>query len=95
MRAHICIYLLTGMAGRAANCKLAKCVDANKAPWLPNGLIIVETARFSLLGVLLKLNALPTLIFVLAANLLQKGEKERAEFVRMMKIIDFIKQTKY
>jgi hypothetical protein len=36
---------------------------------LPNGLIIVETARFNLLGVLLKLKALPTFIFVREANL--------------------------
>jgi len=36
---------------------------------LRTGLIIVDTARFNLLGVLLKLNARPTLMRVLLANL--------------------------
>jgi len=36
---------------------------------LSTGLIIVDTARFNLLGVLLKLKARPTLLRVLLANL--------------------------
>lgn len=41
---------------------------------LPKGLIIVETARFNLLGVLLKLNVRPIFILVLEANLKRVGE---------------------
>lgn len=64
-----------GIAGRAANWRLAKCEEAIKALWLANGLIILDTARFNLLGVLLKLNALPTFILVFAASLLWKKKK--------------------
>uniref|UniRef100_A0A224XVP9 Putative secreted protein n=1 Tax=Panstrongylus lignarius TaxID=156445 RepID=A0A224XVP9_9HEMI len=47
----------------------ASCVAGVKFVVEPNGDIIVDIARFNLLGVLLKLNALPTFILVLEANL--------------------------
>ncbi|MCP6508380.1 hypothetical protein NL478_26825, partial [Klebsiella pneumoniae] len=59
-----------------AKCILANWVDGVRAcvtgpllVRLSTGLIIVDTARFNLLGVLLKLNARPTLMRVLLANL--------------------------
>lgn len=61
-----------------AKCILANCVDGVRASVLgplvkpSTGLIIVDTALFNLLGVLLKLNARPTLIRVLVANLKQR-----------------------
>lgn len=43
----------------------------------PKGDIIVDIALFSLLGVLLKLNARPTFILVREANLCKKRKKKR------------------
>jgi hypothetical protein len=53
----------------------ASCEAGVRFVVLPKGLIIVETARFNLLGVLLKLKARPTFIFVLEANLEYIKEK--------------------
>lgn len=48
---------------------LASCDAGVMFVELPNGDIMVDIARFNFDGVLLKLNALPTFILVLVANL--------------------------
>lgn len=67
---------LTFKVVHEAKCILANCVDGVRVcvpgpllVKLSTGLIIVDTARFNLLGVLLKLSARPTLMRVLLANL--------------------------
>jgi hypothetical protein len=63
--------LLTLRLLQLASLICASCDDGLKFIALPNGPIIVETARFNLLGVLLKVKARPTFIFVREANLEQ------------------------
>lgn len=62
------------MGGRATSCKPASCDEGVRPFWLPNGLIIVDIALFSLFGVLLKLNARPTFTLVFDANLLHSKQ---------------------
>ena len=75
------------MAGSAASCRFAKCAVGVRTLWPPNGLSIVDTARFSLFGVLLKLRARPTLILVLVANLLKTE-------IKILAIAEFLKSEK-
>lgn len=63
------VTLLTLRLLQLASLICASCEAGLRFIVLPNGLIIVETARFNLLGVLLKLKARPTFSLVREANL--------------------------
>jgi len=73
------------MGGRAASCKFANCDDGVNPFWLPKGLIviIVDIARLNLLGVLLKLSALPTFTRVFEANLLRIQRRKISRTVEL------------